>query len=72
MNSMPYHQTVGRAVRAAMLVCPALLCSVAVVEAKASFTKSNNTEPTSINDKGVVTGFYTDANDAYHGFIRTP
>jgi hypothetical protein len=38
MNSMPSRQPAGRTVRAAMFVCPLLLCGVAVVEAKASFT----------------------------------
>jgi uncharacterized membrane protein len=32
----------------------------------------NGTYPSAINDWGVITGYYEDANDEVHGFIRTP
>jgi hypothetical protein len=28
--------------------------------------------PKSINDGGVIAGFYTDPNNVYHGFVPTP
>jgi hypothetical protein len=32
----------------------------------------NGTFPSSINDWGVITGYYIDSNNVYHGFLRTP
>lgn len=32
----------------------------------------NGTWPTSINDLGVITGWYVDSNYVIHGFVRTP
>jgi probable HAF family extracellular repeat protein len=32
----------------------------------------NGTWPTSINDFGVITGWYIDSSDVIHGFVRTP
>ena len=32
----------------------------------------NGTSPNSINDLGVITGYYTDANGFSHGFLRSP
>jgi hypothetical protein len=28
------------------------------------------TQPTTINSKGAITGFYIDAGNVYHGFLR--
>ena len=33
---------------------------------------STETSPSSINDWGVITGYYIDSNNVYHGFLRTP
>ncbi len=30
------------------------------------------TFPTSISNRGMVTGHYVDANNVYHGFLRAP
>ena len=32
----------------------------------------NGTFPTAINIEGVITGYYVDANNVYHGFLRSP
>jgi hypothetical protein len=32
----------------------------------------NGTYPTGINNLGAITGYYIDANDVYHGFLRSP
>ena len=32
----------------------------------------NGTYPYSINASGAITGYYVDANDVYHGFLRSP
>ncbi len=33
---------------------------------------SAGTLPYSINDLGAITGYYIDANNVYHGFLRIP
>src|SRR5690242_11589924 len=75
MNSMPPRQSVGRAVRAAMLICPALFCSTAVVQAKASFTtfqiSNDRTTVLAMNQNGDTTGFYNDGHGNAHAFIRS-
>jgi hypothetical protein len=32
----------------------------------------NGTSPECVNDLGAITGYYTDANSIYHGFVRDP
>jgi uncharacterized membrane protein len=43
-----------------------------VPEADTTAQSYNGTFPQSINDWGVIIGSYIDANDVYHGFIRSP
>ena len=75
MNSTPPRQPVGRAVRAAVLVCPVLLCSAAVVEAKVSYTtfqvSNDSTTVAAMNQNGDTTGFYNDSSGTAHPFIRS-
>jgi hypothetical protein len=33
---------------------------------------ANGTFPVNINDRGAIAGFYLDANNVYHAFLRLP
>ena len=43
----------------------------AIHKGSTAFSASRATEAFSINDTGVITGFYSDSSGT-HGFIRTP
>src|SRR5437016_4516845 len=71
----------GSRARCAALLCGLLLsiCAPALAQSIVTFDapdagtgEERGTFPRSINLRGEVTGFYRDANDLIHGFVRNP